>query len=337
MTRALVTGSTGFVGAAICRLLVERSYTVRAFHRATSTTRLLDDLPVEHAIGDLTQPATLTDALQDVDVVFHAAAMLGGRENPGRMYTVTVEGTRAVLQACMDAGVRRMVHTSSVAALGVPEPTGADAQPALMNETHTWNYPPDRWVYGYSKYLAEMEVQKAVAAGFDCVIVNPTLVMGPGDVYRQDSSPIVQIARGRGGVTTDGGVNIVHINEVAEGHLAALERGRYGERYILGGQNLTVPEMMRLIASIAGVQPPTLLIPAGLVRTAAGPLGWLQSFVSFPVSPEILHLAGYHMYVDTRKAQVELGLSPAGSAQGAIQDAYDWFVEVGAIRPVTKK
>ncbi len=233
--KILVTGSTGFIGGALCQALVAQGgHSVRAFHRVNSSLRLLEGLPVEHAIGDLTQPATLTAAMEGIEAVFHAAAWMGDSE-PGRLYAVTVEGTRAVLRAARQAGVRRLVHTSSVAALGVPPPHRV----TLMDETHTWNIRPEQYPYGYAKYLAELEIQKEVAQGLDAVIVNPALVLGAGDIHRGSTSILLKVAQRKVGVTMEGGLNVVHIQDVVNGHLKALECGQTGERYILGGQNLS--------------------------------------------------------------------------------------------------
>jgi dihydroflavonol-4-reductase len=330
--KILVTGSTGFIGGHLCRALIALGHDVRAFHRATSTTRMLDGLPVEHAIGDLTQANTIAQAMQNVEIVFHTAALLGGSEKAGRMYAVTVEGIRSVLQAAQDAGVRRFIHTSSVAALGVPEMGLKLALP--LDEKHSWNFRADYWPYGYTKYLAELEVQKAVAQGLDAVIVNPTIVIGPGDIYRQTSSIIVQVARRRIPALTEGGMNIVHIQDVVAGHLAALERGRRGERYILGGENLTHVQFIQKIMDVIGGAPsgiPTLVLPAGVARRLAFPLRLAESFMEMPISYRTLYLAGYHFYYDTARAQIELGLEPALAATQAISDAYDWFVQVGAV------
>jgi dihydroflavonol-4-reductase len=326
----LVTGSTGFIGAQLCRALVERGHTVSAFHRATSNQRLIADLPLNHAIGDLTQPETIAAAMQNMDVVFHAAAQIGGpgRDHPGRMYTVTVEGTRSVFQAARQAGVRRVVCTSSAAALGVPELAQTDPKLAAvmtLDEHHTWNFRPDFWPYGYAKYLAELEVQKAVAGGLDIVIVNPTVVFGPGDIYRQDSSIIMKVANHKVNFLVEGGLNAVHILDVVDGHLAALERGRCGERYILGGENLTHLDLVRKIAGIVGASVPALVLPGGLVRAAAGPLRLLEPFLDLPISAGDMHKAGYYFYFDTRKAQVELGLLPPRPVGEAIREAYEWF------------
>jgi dihydroflavonol-4-reductase len=319
----LVTGSTGFIGSRLCHSLVEAGHHVRAFHRPTSTLRLLEGLDVEHVLGDLTQPETLLAAIQDVEVVFHAAAWMGDNE-PGRLYAVTVEGTREVLAAVRGSNVRRMIHTSSVAALGVPE-AGA---PALLNENHTWNLRPDYYPYGYAKYLAELEVQKAVAQGLDVVIVNPSVVFGAGDIHRQSSSIINRVAGRKLGVAVEGGINAVHIADVVAGHLAALEHGKTGERYILGGENLTFLELLEKIAGVVGVPAPNLVLPAGLLRAAGGVAGLLQNFLDLPVSPELFRMAGYFFHYDTRKAQVELGLPPPRPVEGAIAEAYEWFREI---------
>ncbi len=325
--KALVTGSTGFVGNAVCRALLDAGYQVRAFHRPSSSLRLLEGLPVEQAAGDLVQPELLLAAMQGVDVVFHAAALLGAREDPGPLQAVTVEGTRSVLQAALQAGVQRVVHTSSVAALGVPEQYGS--RPAPIDERHTWNYDPKRWPYGYAKYLAELEVQRAVAAGLDVVIVNPSLVFGPRDIYRMNTSLVVQVARGRLPALVDAGINVVHIDDVARGHVAALERGRTGERYILGGENLPLREIVRKIAALTGGSKPLVELPTGVVRNLAAPARWLRSFLNLPVDPSLFYQAGYYFYYDIHKSLGELGIAEPQRAERAFADAWEWFQSNG--------
>lgn len=330
----LVTGSTGFLGGRLCQALVARGHSVRAFHRSSSNLRLLEGLDVEHTIGDLTQPETLQAAMQGIEAVFHTAALLDDT-HAGRLYTVTVEGTRAVLEAAQQAGVSRVVHTSSAAALGIPEtpPGGKVNAPTPLNEMHTWNYRPERWPYGYSKYLAELEVQRAVANGLDVVIVNPAVVLGAGDIYRQATSPVVQVARGRLSVATTGGLNIVHIDDVTSGHIAALENGKTGERYLLTGENLTLLEFLRKIAAVAGVRPPGLVFPAWLVRTLAVPASWLQSVLNLPFGISELRNAGRYFYYDNRRSQTALKLTAPRSAEDAVREAYEWFKQAGAIKP----
>lgn len=332
--KALVTGSTGFIGSQLCRVLVEKGHSVRAFHRATSNLKALQGLPVEHAIGDLTQPETVAPALEGMEVLFHAAALLGyaaGRDQAARMYAVTVEGTRDLYAAALEAGVRRVVHTSSVAALGVPDLIGKmrGSPNALMDENHTWNYSPQGWPYGYSKYLAELEAQKAAAQGLDVVIVNPSVVFGAGDIYRQNSSIIMQVADQRLHLITEGGLNAVHIADVVEGHLAALERGKKGERYILGGENLTHVDLVQRIARLAGVPAPRILLPGSVARSLSTPLRWFGSFVDFPVSSNEVAMAGWYFYFDPRKAQSQLGLPSPRPVDDALAEALAWFRQAG--------
>ena len=328
--KVLVTGSTGFIGGALCRELVAQGHEVHAFHRASSALRVLEDLPVAHVIGDLTQADTLLTAMQDIEVVFHAAAFLGGNDDPGRNYAVTVEGTRSLLEAARKAGVRRVVHTSSVAALGVPE-SGPVDEPCLLNESHTWNYRPERWSYGYAKYLAELEVQKAVAGGQDIVIVNPSIVFGAGDVYRQTSSLVVQVARHKLPALVEGGANFVHLQDVVDGHLAALAKGQCGERYILGGENLTLVKVVEKIAAVVGAHPPLIVLPGGVARALAGPAVLFKNFIDLPVGSELLYLAGKFFYYDSHKAQVELGLGSPRPVEEGMKEAYAWFQSVGAL------
>lgn len=332
--RALVTGSTGFVGGAICRALIAKSFSVRAFHREKSNQALLKDLPVEHFIGDLRQPESIDRAMKNVDVVFHVAAMLGPGNLPEDMSKVTVEGTRTVIKAALTNGVQRLVHTSSVAALGIPEITGKQTAPdqaAKMDENHSWNFNPDYWPYGYSKYLAELEIQKGVSQGLDAVIVNPSVVFGSGDIYRKTSSPIIQIAHRRYPFYTSGGLNIVHLQDVVTCHLNALEYGLTGERYISAGENLTLIDFMNKVASIAGVSAPKLFVPGKLIRLAANPIQWLAPVIDLMIPKELIYLAGYGMYYDNSKSLKMLRIDAYQSADMAIKDAFDWFKINGAI------
>jgi dihydroflavonol-4-reductase len=203
-----------------------------------------------------------------------------------------------------------------------------------MNEAHSWNGPGDLWPYGYSKYLAELEVQKAVAQGLDVVIVNPTLVYGPGDLYKQTSSLVVQMAQNRVPVLMEGGINVVHVEDVVRGHLAAMERGKCGERYILGGENMLLADLIRLSANVVGVNPPELTLPAGLLRALAGPIGLFQPFITLAVPLSLLRLAGYHFYFDNQKAHDHLDWSPSFTPRQALAEAFDWFKQQGTIQAI---
>jgi dihydroflavonol-4-reductase len=322
----LVTGATGFIGSHLCRALLAQGHKVRAFHRPESPGLALEGLVVEHHLGDITQPATLNPALENVEVVFHAAAHLGRRDSSQR-YSTTVEGTRNVLQAARHAGVRRLVHTSSVAALGVPiEQNQHGFIPGVaMDENHVWNYPAGWWPYGHAKYLAELEVQKAVAQGMDAVIVNPALVIGAGDLNRISGAVLIQVARGRLPISVPGGLNAVHIMDVIRGHLAAMEHGRIGERYILGNENMTHTQFIKLAADISRVKPPRLTPSVGLCHALVRPVAFLSKFFRLPLRPTALRQAGYYFYYKNDKAIMQLGLDNYLPVKQAMVEAIDWY------------
>jgi len=248
------------------------------------------------------------------------------------MYNVTIGGTYNVLQAALDTGVQRLVYTSSVAALGLPSFIPKNKHPPLiMNENHSWNYRPEWWRYGHAKHLAEMEIQKAVARGLDCVIANPSMVLGPGDINRISGEIVIQVARGLVRFGISGGMNAIHIDDVVRGHLLALERGRMGERYILGGENHTYLDFIQTTARIVDVRPPQQVIPAWLLRPAAGPLDLLCRVVTMPFNGDLLRFSGHYLYYDTQKAQQELGLTGLHSIETALKDTYDWYRSHGMV------
>ncbi len=322
--RALVTGSTGFIGSHLCRALLAAGYRVRAFHRPQSSLALIADLPLEHALGDLTDPLSLQAALQNVDVVFHTASKVDYWRGNNVMYPVTVGGTRHILNAAAQAGVQRLIYTSSVAALGLPQ------QPGLMDETHFWDGRAPWWRYGHAKHLAEEEVRQAAARGLGAVIVNPAMVLGPGDINRISGELIVQAARRWLPVSLPGSMNVIHIDDAVRGHLLALEGGLSGQRYILGGQNIAYFEMMAQTAAIVGRRPPRWTLPAGLLPHLAAPLDWLSRRVRLPINGDLLRLAGLPMTYSTQKAQRELGFR-AEKSVAAIRETYDWYRANGVI------
>ena len=324
MDRVLVTGSTGFIGSHLCKALHERGYAVRAFHRPASPLTLLEGIDVEHAVGDITKPESLEKALHGVDLVFHTASQLG-RASLDQMKAVTVTGTRNVLLASIRAGVRKVIYTSSVAALGMPVKAAYDHNSLLIDENHTWNYRPAWWPYGYTKYLAELEVQQAVSQNLDTVILNPTVVIGAGDLNRVSGYVIIRTARSFKLIAPAGGLNVIHIDDVVRGHLLALENGRTGERYILGNQNLTHLQFRQAVADVAGVSPPRWVEPARLMHGLAWPVSYLEKWLTLPVNSNSLRQSGYFFYYDNRKATRELGLINLLPAHQAIEEAYEWY------------
>jgi dihydroflavonol-4-reductase len=196
-----------------------------------------------------------------------------------------------------------------------------------MDENHTWNYPANLWPYGCAKYLAELQVQKAVACGLDAVIVNPGDVMGAGDQNRRRSSIIMQVAQRHIPFSVEGGLNVVHVDDVVLGHLSALEKGKRGERYILGGENITHTNLIQRVASVAGVRPPRITLSGSLLRGLAGILSRLP-FRNLPFDPQQFYQAGYYFYCDTTKSKRELGLPKPQSISIAIREAYDWYMKL---------
>lgn len=320
---SLVTGSTGFIGSHLCRALLERGHVVRAFHRASSKTVAIDGLAVEHHLGNVLDSDSLQAALRGVDWVFHAAALAAYWRDSTSIVETTATGTANVLKAAREAGVRRLVYTSSVAALGVPQPG------ELLNEDSVFKYPPKQWPYGYAKHLAEREVLKAVKDGLDCVIVNPATVFGPGDLNRIAGALIIEVARRRVPVTTQGGMNVVHVADVVSGHLRAAENGQPGERYILGGENLPHREIIRLIAAELAVSPPKWTLPTVLINLAATALDVVNPFLRLPYNGNLVRLSAHRFYCDTSKARRELGLPEPRPIRQAIHEAVQWYRSYG--------
>jgi dihydroflavonol-4-reductase len=335
--RILVTGATGFIGSCLCRALVQQGHQVVALHRPTSILAGLEGLPVHRHVGDMLDPASLAGALRDVEVVFHTAAPMRPGAEAQAALEAHVLGTRNVLDAARLAGVRRLVHTSSVAALGVPDapPSRSPQNAPLLDERHTWNYIPARWPYGFAKHASEVEVLQAVDRGLEAVIVNPSAVFGAGDWYRTERSVVAHTARGGLVPIIAGGLNAVHIDEVVAGHLAALERGVPGERYILGGENLVLSDLLRITAEVVGGRPPRLTVPLGLVPPVRWILEPLRRWLHLPIEPSMLWLAGYYFFYDTRKAQVQLGLPASRPYRQAAQETYAWLqsLDSNALEP----
>ena len=326
--KALVTGATGFVGAAVARLLCERGWQVRALVRAASDPRNLQALPLELATGDLTDPPSLTRAVEGCQALFHVAADYRlGVADPRPLYRSNIEGTRNVLDAARRAGVMRIVYTSSVATVGIP----ADGSPGTEDTPVALGDMVGH--YKRSKFLAEELVRELVQAGAPVVIVNPSTPIGPGDVKPTPTGQIVvDAASGRTPAYVDTGLNIVHVDDVAAGHLRAYDRGRVGERYILGGENLTLREILVQISHLAGRKPPRIRLPhAALLPLAYASEAFARVTRSGTrVTVEGVRMARKHMYFSSEKAVRELGYSWRAPAL-AFEDAIGWFREQGVL------
>ena len=326
--KVLVTGSTGFIGSHLCRRLLSAGYEVRAYHRSNSSTLLLGEIPVEHAIGDITQPETIKDAMQGVDVVFHTAARLGRPVVVEELYRVNVLGTRYVLDAAIETNIQRLIFTSTAAALGVPQSIpGKNRKESLLDETNTWNFPARWWPYGHSKYRAELEVQSAVAKGLDAVIVNPSLVIGAGDINRIGGETIIHAAKNHLFAAPPGGLNVIHINDLVEGHLKALEHGVRGERYILGHKNMTHQEYLNIVCEAVGVRPPLFVIPNWFLKFLAKPVEIFAKIFPLPIGGDLPRKSGFNFFYSIDKSKAGLGFTIQKTTIGAVQEAYNWYLD----------
>jgi dihydroflavonol-4-reductase len=319
----LITGATGFVGSAVARTFRARGHRLRLLVRPGSDRRNIAGLPAELAEGDLTDPASLARAVEGCRYLVHVAADYRlWVPDPEAMLRANVEGTRALLLAAQSHGVERIVYCSSVAALGLTgDGTPADEATAVH---------PDRiiGVYKRSKYLAEQAVLDLVRGqAMPVVIVNPSTPVGPRDIKPTPTGKMIfDAATGRMPAYVETGLNIVHVDDVAEGHALALERGEIGERYILGGEDFSLGELFSLVAQIAGRKPPRVKMPlAPLYPVALACEALARGFGIQPVvTRETLAMARKKMFFSSAKAREKLGYSPRPAVQ-AIEDAVSWF------------
>jgi dihydroflavonol-4-reductase len=325
MMKALVTGGTGFVGSHIVRALHEAGHQARVLHRSSSKLDALSGVPFESALGDILDQAALEQACTGCDWVFHVAAVADyWRADKAKMFEANVEGTRRVLRAARSAGVQRVVFTSSAAAIG----PRADGQPA--DESIPFNLSPERFPYGYSKVQAEAVVAEAVQAGQDVVIVNPVIVMGPGDLNMISGTYIMQIKQmGAWVPVTPGGISVIDARDVARMHLAAAERGRTGERYILGTANYTHREWYGMIAATVGARRPFLPVPGFVLPLAAAGIDLARRLgIETPIDADQARLGATNIYFDPAKAWREL-VPPQIDMNQSLSDTYRWYQEHG--------
>ncbi len=325
---ALVTGATGFVGSAVARQLLARGETVRVLARPGSDRRNLADLELEVAEGDLGDPASLERALRGCRALFHVAADYRlWVPRPEEIYNANVAGTRRLMELAGEAGVSRIVYTSSVATLGI---VGGGAP---GNETTPVSLDDMIGHYKRSKFLAEREVDTLVReAGLPAVIVNPSTPVGPRDIKPTPTGRmIVEAAAGRMPAFVDTGLNVVHVDDVAAGHLLAFDKGEAGERYILGGEDLTLSEILATIAALCGRRPPRVRIPHDALMPAAHAAeAWARlTGKGEPfVTVDGLRMAKKKMFFSSAKARERLGYR-ARPAQEALADAVRWFQDSG--------
>ncbi len=318
----LVTGASGFVGAHVARLLVERGAAVRVLLRESSNTSFIDDLKVERVYGDLTDAASLRVPVNLCETVFHVAADYRlWAPDPWNMYASNVDGTRNLLAAAANAGVKRIVYTSTVGCMGWP----ADGGPA--NEDVPVSLDQMTGHYKRSKFRAEMTALECAQRGVPVVIVNPTAPVGEGDWKPTPTGKIIlDFLRGRMPAYIDTGLNLVDVRAVAAGHLAAAERGRVGERYLLAGRNMELREILEVLARITGRPAPRIRIPYAVAYAFAAAESVVARVTGHePRAPlEGVKLARHKMFVKSNRAEHDLGFKP-GNVEDALERAVDWY------------
>jgi dihydroflavonol-4-reductase len=324
----LVTGASGFVGSAVARLLAERGERVRVLVRASSPRTNLDGYPCEIVEGDMRDEGSMRRAMQGVGKLFHVAAdyRLWARD-PEEIVRNNREGARIVMEAARNAGVGKIVYTSSVAALKPLDKGAADETSRHTEESAIG-------AYKRSKVVAERLVERMAANGLPAVIVSPSTPIGPRDVKPTPTGRIiVEAASGRMPAFVDTGLNLAHVDDVAEGHLLAMERGRTGEVYVLGGEDVSLKEMLGVIAPLAGRKAPRVKLP----RAPLFPLAFAAEAVARATGREpfltadALRMAKYRMFFSSAKATRELGYKARPYAKG-LEDALTWFKRAGYLK-----
>lgn len=323
--RTLVTGATGFVGAAVASQLQEAGHNLRVLHRPNADLTNLGRLHAERVLGDLTYPESLQRAVEGCEAVFHVAADYRiWAPRPQELYRTNVDGTRAMLEAAERAGVKRLVYTSSVATLKVFADGRVSDESTPVAEADIIGH------YKHSKFLAEQVVENfARASKMECVVVNPSTPVGPGDIKPTPTGKVVRdAALGRIPAYVDTGLNIVHVNDVARGHVLAYESGQSGRRYVLGGDDMTLQRLLTVVAECAGRVPPRVRLSRHMVWPVACAVeAWARLTRSSGeplITRDGLRMARYQMYFSSARAISELGYQP-GDARQALADAVTWF------------
>ena len=329
--RALVTGASGFVGSAVARRLAADGHEIRVLMRPTSDRRNLAGLEADIVEGDLAQPDSLKAAVAGCDAVFHVAAdyRIWVPDGGASMYRANVDGTRELIRAACAAGVGRIVYTSSVAVLGASRGVGIADETTVATEAAMVSH------YKKSKFLAEQAAMQLVRdEDAPVVIVNPSAPFGPRDIKPTPTGRIVlDAAKGRMPAYLDTGLNAVHVEDVADGHLLAFEKGEIGERYILGGDNMTLREIIQTVTDYVGRTGPWLRLPRAPLYSVA----WAAEMVARVtgrepvVTIDALRMAAKHMYYSSDKAREKLGYAPR-PAREALTDSVDWFRGNGFLR-----
>ena len=328
MSVILVTGATGFIGSALCQSLCDLGHDVIAFHRYNSDIGLIEKLPLHRVIGDLTDDNSIENAFSyRPEIVFHLAAQHVSGRSSARLMEVNVGGTRRILQASFNAGIKRVVLMSSALTLGTAEPTFGQLQStSAMTETHQWNSALDNWPFALSKRFVEQEAQWAAAFGMDIVICNPMMVCGAGDHYRKTTSMIARYRRKPPAFLVEGGINLIDIQDVVQGLIGAMNYGETGKRYLLSGTNLSYDALFQVLSDLTGEKKPTMQLPTGLSnRLFDYKIRHPDLFLAGSFGNDMLQLAGKHFYFDGTDSRLALHLPPTRNIKDSIVETLDWF------------
>ena len=321
--KAFVTGATGFVGSHVARALADQGADLRLLVRPSSRTDNIADLRAEVATGDLCQPESLSSLMSGCEFVFHVAAdyRIWVRD-PEQMYRANVEGTRAVIQTAQKAGVRRVIYCSSVATMGFTETD------QVVDENTPVSFEDMVGHYKRSKFMAEQIALEAGRNGANVVVVNPTTPIGERDIKPTPTGRIiVDFLKRKFPAYVDTGLNLVDVKEVARGHLLAMEKGRPGDRYILGGENLTLKQILDRLAALTGLPSPTMKVPHAV---AMGFAAFDQFFTGVLMGKEpratmdAVKMGRKKMYASSAKAERELGYNVI-PVEDALPRAINWF------------
>lgn len=325
MKTVLVTGGTGFIGSNLAIALLKEGCHVRILRRANSDLRAIGTADVEHCIGDILDPASIRRALQGCDTVFHTAAFISyWRKERQQLMEVNVTGTRNMVEVSLETGIEKFVHTSSIAAIGFRN----DGK--LINEQDEFNWHIYDVGYRISKHHAEQEVLRGVKRGLPAVIVNPSVVIGPRDIHVHGGQIVRDVARKRIFYYTDGGMNVVYVDDVVRGHLQAARQGRIGERYILGGENLTVREIFEATATITGGLKPFFRLPNVIVQSLAAFFETIGTIAHVRpwITRDLVASVGLQTWFSSEKTQRELNYTIT-PFHVAVQKTFAWYQENG--------
>jgi dihydroflavonol-4-reductase len=322
--KVFVTGGNGFIGSVVVRELAAAGHRVVCLLRPTSDTHRIDGLPFDRAEGDVRDAASLRGAMHGCDATIHLAAPGGWHaDEPSGLDDVIVNGARNVLNAASALGSHRVVLISSTAAIN------ASTKPIVFDETAEFDVRDPGLHYAHAKHRAELVARDAFSSGVNVVIVNPAEVYGPGGEPSGTAENLVDFAKSIPVLVCDGGTGVVHVEDVARGIVAALDRGRAGERYILGGENLTVRELAEVTLELTGRHVPIIPVPNGISRAVAGAA--IRLHMPVPFNPHVVPYATLYWFVDSTKAKRELGVT-FRSGRETISSTIDWLRTRGILK-----